>query len=113
MQASTPLMPDAPPAPAGHPAIPADLLTLWQGDRATLTARECHQLTMLVSELDAPTSGHGAYWVGRAILIAPQTAQQGVAELHIAKNRHGPTGVVMAQFDGPTTRFASLERGRR
>jgi hypothetical protein len=61
---------DAPHPPVGHPAIPADLLTLWKGDRATLTARECHQLDMLVSELDASTSGYGEYWVGRAILIA-------------------------------------------
>lgn len=39
-----------------------------------------------------------------------QTDQRGLAELHIAKNRHGPTGVVATQFDGPTTRFFSLAR---
>jgi replicative DNA helicase len=43
----------------------------------------------------------------------PQMVQQGVAELHIAKNRHGPTGTVAVLFDGPTTRFASLERRRQ
>ena len=29
----------------------------------------------------------------------------GLAEIHIAKQRHGPTGVAQLRFDGPTTRF--------
>ncbi len=83
MLATTPLIPDAPPAPVGQPAIPADLLTLWQGDRTTLTARERHQLIMLVNELDAPTSGHGAYWVGRAILIADRCLSERGQQLNL------------------------------
>ncbi|NTU84517.1 MAG: replicative DNA helicase, partial [Chloroflexales bacterium] len=36
------------------------------------------------------------------------TAQQGVAELHLAKQRNGPLGVVPVRFDAPTTRFLNL-----
>jgi replicative DNA helicase len=35
---------------------------------------------------------------------------QGVAELHIAKQRSGPLGIVPVQFDAPTTRFGNLLR---
>jgi replicative DNA helicase len=30
----------------------------------------------------------------------------GLAEVHIAKQRHGPTGIAHLRFDGPTTRFS-------
>jgi replicative DNA helicase len=39
-------------------------------------------------------------------------AQSNVAELHIAKQRNGPLGMVSVRFDAPTTRFASLARER-
>jgi replicative DNA helicase len=38
---------------------------------------------------------------------------QGQAELSIAKHRHGPTSVVRLMFDGPTTRFSSVDRSDR
>jgi replicative DNA helicase len=34
--------------------------------------------------------------------------QEGLAELHLAKQRNGPLGVVPVQFDAPTTRFRNL-----
>lgn len=37
----------------------------------------------------------------------------GKAELHIAKQRHGPTGLVRVAFDGPTTRFSDIDRSDR
>jgi replicative DNA helicase len=37
----------------------------------------------------------------------------GKAELHIAKQRHGPTGLVRVRFDGPTTRFSDIDRSDR
>jgi replicative DNA helicase len=33
-----------------------------------------------------------------------------IAEVHIAKQRHGPIGTVELHFDGPFTRFSDLER---
>jgi replicative DNA helicase len=38
----------------------------------------------------------------------PQSAKKGIAELHIAKNRNGQTGVVPLRFDAQTTRFADI-----
>src|SRR5690606_4547686 len=35
-----------------------------------LSRRETHHLAMLAAEYDGPTTGHGAYWLGRAILMA-------------------------------------------
>lgn len=35
----------------------------------------------------------------------------GKAELHLAKQRHGPTGLVHLNFDGATTRFSDVDRG--
>jgi replicative DNA helicase len=35
---------------------------------------------------------------------------QGTAELIVAKNRHGETGVIELHFDGEITRFLSIDR---
>jgi replicative DNA helicase len=40
----------------------------------------------------------------------PETEDQGVAELIVAKHRNGPTGTVKLVFFGETTRFANLAR---
>jgi replicative DNA helicase len=37
-----------------------------------------------------------------------EEAEQGVAELHLAKQRNGPLGVVPVRFDAPTTRFLNV-----
>lgn len=72
VQALPPItQPPVPPAaPAGQPALPNTLLALWQGDQATLSQRDRHQIELLAAEYDAKTDGAGAYWVGRAILLA-------------------------------------------
>ena len=41
-----------------------------------------------------------------------QSEQCGKAELHVAKQRNGPLGVVGVRFDAPTTRFTNLETRR-
>lgn len=41
----------------------------------------------------------------------PNTRDQGVAELILAKHRNGPTGTVRLLFDHGTTRFSNLYRG--
>ncbi|NCC35309.1 MAG: hypothetical protein EOM24_25350, partial [Chloroflexia bacterium] len=59
-----------PPTPPSAPPLPDALLHLWQGDATTITPRDRQQILMLAAEYEAPTGGYGAYWVGRAILIA-------------------------------------------
>jgi replicative DNA helicase len=41
---------------------------------------------------------------------AEMEAAHGQAEVIIAKQRHGPTGTVPLQFNGPLTKFGDLER---
>jgi replicative DNA helicase len=41
----------------------------------------------------------------------PDTEQKGEAELHVAKHRNGPTGVVRLAFMNQYTRFASFAKG--
>jgi replicative DNA helicase len=41
-----------------------------------------------------------------------ETDKQGLAELHIAKHRNGPPGVIPLRFDAHTTRFQTLDRYR-
>jgi replicative DNA helicase len=42
--------------------------------------------------------------------LAESDKVHGKAEVIIGKQRHGPTGTVELQFDGPVTRFSSLAR---
>lgn len=46
----------------------------------------------------------------REELYDPKTDKRGIAELHIAKNRHGPCDVLPYRFDPCTTRFDALVR---
>ena len=45
-------------------------------------------------------------FIYREELYDRETDQQGLAELHIAKHRNGPLGVVPLAFDAATTRFS-------
>lgn len=47
-------------------------------------------------------------FIHREELYDANTDKKGVAELHIAKHRNGPTGVVPLRFDAATTRFSQL-----
>lgn len=44
-------------------------------------------------------------FIYREELYEKDTDKKGIAELHIAKHRHGPIGVVVTRFDGATTQF--------
>jgi hypothetical protein len=59
-----------PSAPPDHEPLPAAVLALWQGDEPALSRRDTHQLAIIAAEYDRSTGGHGAYWLGRAILMA-------------------------------------------
>lgn len=47
-------------------------------------------------------------FIYREELYDKDTDKKGIAELHIAKHRHGPIGVVLTRFDPSTTRFMDL-----
>ena len=48
----------------------------------------------------------------REELYEPTSANRGLAELHVAKQRNGPRGMAPVRFDGPTAQFCALERYR-
>ena len=50
------------------------------------------------------------WFIYREDLYEPNTDKKGIAELHIAKHRQGPIGVIPMQFDPATTRFESLDK---
>lgn len=54
------------------------------------------------SESDSKFNDRRDAWEAR------MTTARGRAEVIIAKNRHGPEGMVCLAFDGPTTRFNNL-----
>lgn len=47
-------------------------------------------------------------FIYREELYDPNTDKKGIAELHIAKHRNGPVGVVPMRFEARTTRFMDL-----
>lgn len=65
-----PVLTQIPPAPETAGPLNAPVLALWQGDGPEPRQRDVQQLALLAGEYDEPTGGHGAYWLGRAILMA-------------------------------------------
>lgn len=51
-------------------------------------------------------------FIYREDLYDKETDKKGIAEIHIAKHRNGPIGVIPLRFDANTTRFQNLERYR-
>ena len=52
-------------------------------------------------------------FIYREELYDPETDKKGIAEIHVAKHRNGPTGIVPLRFFKSTTRFANLETYRQ
>jgi hypothetical protein len=67
---STPEAPNIPPTPQDEPPLPASPLDLWRADREHISQRDTYQLEMLARSHDSTTGGYGAYWLGRAIMMA-------------------------------------------
>lgn len=49
-------------------------------------------------------------FIYREELYDKETDKKGIAEIHIAKHRNGPLGIVPLRFDAATTHFQNLER---
>jgi replicative DNA helicase len=52
-------------------------------------------------------------FIYREELYDPETDKKGIAEIHVAKHRNGPIGVVPLRFDKSVNRFVDLERYRQ
>ncbi|MFD3162465.1 replicative DNA helicase [Herpetosiphon sp. NSE202] len=52
-------------------------------------------------------------FIYREELYDPETDKKGIAEIHLAKHRNGPTGIVPLRFFRSTTKFANLETYRQ
>jgi replicative DNA helicase len=48
-------------------------------------------------------------FIYREELYNPETERKNIAEIHIAKHRNGPTGVVPLFFKNSTTHFSDLD----
>jgi len=51
-------------------------------------------------------------FIYREELYNKETEKKGIAEIHIAKHRNGPLGIIPLRFEARTTRFHNLERYR-
>jgi replicative DNA helicase len=51
-------------------------------------------------------------FIYREELYDKETEKKGIAEIHLAKHRNGPLGIVPLRFEARTTRFQNLERYR-
>jgi len=51
-------------------------------------------------------------FIYREELYDKETEKKGIAEIHMAKHRNGPLGIVPLRFEARTTRFQNLERYR-
>ena len=51
-------------------------------------------------------------FIYREELYDRETEKKGIAEIHMAKHRNGPLGIVPLRFEARTTRFQNLERYR-
>lgn len=51
-------------------------------------------------------------FIYREELYDKETEKKGIAEIHIAKHRNGPLGIIPLRFEARTTRFQNLERYR-
>ncbi|PDW02339.1 replicative DNA helicase [Candidatus Viridilinea mediisalina] len=51
-------------------------------------------------------------FIYREELYDKETDKKGIAEIHIAKHRNGPLGIIPLRFEANTTRFQNLERYR-
>jgi replicative DNA helicase len=51
-------------------------------------------------------------FIYREELYDKETEKKGIAEIHMAKHRNGPLGVIPLRFEARTTRFQNLERYR-
>jgi replicative DNA helicase len=51
-------------------------------------------------------------FIYREELYDRETEKKGIAEIHLAKHRNGPLGIIPLRFEARTTRFHNLERYR-
>lgn len=86
----------------------APVLALAQLNRAVeARSSKVPQLSDLRESGEIEQAADAVLFIHRPEYYDPED-RPGVAELHIAKQRNGPLGVVPCRFDGPTTTFHNL-----
>ena len=94
--------------------INAPVLALSQLSRA-VESRQSHvpMLSDLRESGSIEQDADIVLFIYRDELYNPETERKGIAEIHVAKHRNGPTGVVPLRFFPETTRFVDLEPYRQ
>ncbi len=67
------------------------------------------QLSDLRDSGDIEAAADQVLFLYREAYYEPQSPNQNMAELHIAKHRNGPTGIIPLAFQPETTRFGNLD----
>ena len=85
------------------------VLALSQLSRA-VEGRQSHvpMLSDLRESGSLEQDSDNVWFLYREELHDPNTDKKGIAELHVAKHRQGPVGVIPMRFDAATTRFDTL-----
>jgi len=75
-----------------------------------LTVEELHNFVLgdIIAHNSIEQDADIVMFIYREELYDRETDKKGIAELHIAKHRNGPIGVVPMRFDAATTRFDDL-----
>ncbi len=79
-----------------------------------LTVEELHNFVALdiVVKNSIEQDADIVMFIYREELYDRETDKKGIAEIHIAKHRNGPLGVIPLRFEARTTQFQNLERYR-
>ncbi|HMQ29987.1 MAG TPA: replicative DNA helicase, partial [Chloroflexaceae bacterium] len=78
----------------------------------TVDEHHCFVANEIVASNSIEQDADIVMFIYREELYDKETDKKGIAEIHLAKHRNGPVGVVPLRFEARTTRFQNLERYR-
>jgi replicative DNA helicase len=78
----------------------------------TVDEHHCFVANAIVAHNSIEQDADIVMFIYREELYDKETDKKGIAEIHLAKHRNGPLGVVPLRFEARTTQFQNLERYR-